>query len=116
MKAWTVLWLCGVGLVGDAGAEVLTSTACPSLRWATYPARLDLFYFYFVEFPRYSLPDLAGVERAIAVGLTEVLEGCNAYGEPLHAVQLNDDGHRYSAGGESDVVRIRIALVWQGNI
>jgi hypothetical protein len=44
------------------------------------------------------------------------LEGCNAYGEPLHAVQLNDDGHRYSAGGESDVVRIRIALVWQGNI
>jgi hypothetical protein len=117
MKAWTVLWFYGVALIGDAAAEVLTSTACPSLRWATYPARLDLFYFYLVEFPQYNPPDLAGVERAIAVGLTKVLEGCNAYGEPLHAVQLNEDGHRYSAGGEPNIrLGDRVDLVWRGNV
>jgi len=80
--------------------ETLTSAACPSLRWAAYPARLDLFYFYLVEFPNTTTPDLYGIERAIALGLLDTFQGCNAYGEPVHAVKINDRGHRYSVGGE----------------
>lgn len=85
-----------------AGAERLTSTGCPSLRWGVYPARLDLFYFYLVEFDNTTTPDLQGIERAIAVGLVDTLsyKGCNVYGEPVMAVELTEDGHRYSSGGE----------------
>ena len=95
---WRFLWTVAVGIV--VRAETLTSTACPSLRWATFPARLDLFYFYLVEFDNTTTPDLAGVERAIASGLMDHFQGCNAYGEPVHGVQLNEHGHRYSSGGE----------------
>ena len=90
----------------SANAETLTSLDCPSLRFSLYPARLELFYFYLVEFANTTSPDLPGIERAIAIGLLDSFDGCNAYGEPLHAVRLNDDGHRYSSGssGESGYV------------
>ena len=95
---WMVL-LTIVAAVAEQ-AELLTSTACPSLRWAVYPARLDLFYFYLIEFDNTTTPDLAGIQRAIASGLIDNFRGCNAYGEPVHGVQLNNEGHRYSSGGE----------------
>lgn len=96
-ELWTwiiLLWTVAVQ------AELLTSTACPSLRWAIFPARLDLFYFYLIEFDNITAPDLLGIERAIASGLMDTFQGCNAYGEPVHGVQLNERGHRYSSGSE----------------
>lgn len=101
---WT-LWLLMLEGVAVRATEMLTSTACPSLRWGVYPARLDLFYFYLIEFDKNTTttPDLQGIEQAIAVRLVDTLayKGCNAYGEPVLAVELNENGHRYSSGGES---------------
>ena len=65
-----------------------------------YPARLDMFYFYRIEFGNTTVPDLEGIQRAIALGLIDSFEGCNAYGEPVHAVRLKEGSHRYSMGGE----------------
>lgn len=96
---WWLLWAVSSTSVA-VQAELLTSTDCPSLRWAVYPARLDLFYFYLIEFANTTTPDLPGIERAIASGLMDSFQGCNAYGEPVHGVQLNEQGHRYSSGGE----------------
>ena len=81
-------------------AETLTSMACPSLRWTVYPARLDLFYFYRIEFDNTTTPDLPGMERAIGIALLDTFQGCNAYGEPVHAVQLSENFHRYSPGSK----------------
>ena len=104
---WGTMRLClfsslGLLLSVAVQAEMLTSTACPSLRWAVYPARLDLFYFYLIEFANTTTPDLSGIERAIASALIDTFRGCNAYGEPVHGVQLNKQGHRFSSGGEFD--------------
>ena len=81
-------------------AETLTSTTCPSLRWAPYPARLDLYYFYLIEFRNDTTPDLDGIARALAVNLIDTFHGCNAFGVPVHGVQLERYSHRYSSGGE----------------
>jgi hypothetical protein len=103
-----LLWF---GRFVSVHAEQLTSTSCPSLRWAPFPARLDLYYFYLIEFveeekdvPSSSetttpTPDLDGIARAIAVGLLDTFQGCNAFGEPVHGVQLVQDAHRYSTSG-----------------
>lgn len=116
---WAIIlfWCAMMGVVvrGSAEAERLTSTVCPSLRWGTYPAQLDLYYFYLIEFNNATTPDLQGIERAIAVRLVDMLEykGCNVYGEPVIAMELNEKGHRYSSGGESSPQCMsRLALVF----
>jgi hypothetical protein len=83
-----------------AAAAMITTTACDVIRSQTdYQARLDLFYFYLVECNAGIIPDLEGVERAIATSIASKLKDCNEDNGPLYAVQVTGTWHRHSTGG-----------------
>ena len=77
--------------------EIVTTTGCARLRTENFRARMDLFYFYQVEFEGEKL-DLVGLEKSIAVALSESLTDCNIVGEPDYAIEISGD-HAFSQGG-----------------
>jgi hypothetical protein len=86
----------------DAGA-MITTTACDVIRSQTdYQARLDLLYFYLVECSAGTMPDLEGIERAIATSIASKLNDCNEENGPLYAVQVTGTWHRLSTGGKRE--------------
>lgn len=79
----------------------ITSTRCPLIRTAdSFAARLDLYYLYQVEFSKDSdvLPDLEGINRAVASSLAQRLDECNEERRPTYAIQLSEtDRHTISS-------------------
>ena len=74
------------------GLTVATSR-CIGLRTEAYKYRLGLFYDYLIEYAPLNstedaIPDLFGVENAIAYGVAAALDDCDADGSPLYAVAL----------------------------
>lgn len=87
------------------GAAMITTTACNVIRSQTdYQARLDLLYFYLVECNTGTIPDLNGIERAIATSIASKLNDCNQDNGPLYAVQVTGTGHRLSTGGTCIII------------
>ena len=94
----------------------LTTTSCSRIRTGRYKARLELFYFYLVEYESdegnsTAKPDLSGIELAIATALAAELGSCDQLGRPLFAIPLSDgDDHKFTTGGESiDVLSLAVA-------
>lgn len=78
----------------------VTTTACNQIRTTLYRARLDLFYFYQIEYPNETgnaEPNLVGIETAIASEIAEVLDLCDEADRPMYAVQLSE-GHQLTSG------------------
>ena len=72
------------------GLTVATSR-CIGLRTEAYRYRLGLFYDYLIEYVPHnttddSIPDLFGVENAIAYGVASALDDCDVDGSPLYVV------------------------------
>lgn len=78
-------------------ANVLTTLACPNLRTEPFRYRLDLFYFYRVEYNSTDV-DLHAVEQGLATRLTNELSSCDVNGQAEFGVMLTG-GHRLSEGG-----------------
>jgi hypothetical protein len=79
--------------------ETITTTAC-DVRVGGYQARLDMFYFYKVEYKDESSLDLPGLERALATSVASSLNECDKNMKPYYAVQLSSPSHELSIGGK----------------
>ena len=95
-----------------SSSTTITTTACPSIRTQELRARLDVFYYYLVEFAEDATADLAGVERAIANQLASALNECDEEKKhALYAVQvLGDDAHRFADEGKLSLVPVLLCV------
>lgn len=86
--------------VGAQDGDILTTTAC-NVRQDAYHARLDMYYFYLIEYNTddADLVNLDGIESAIAHALASALSSCDDQHQPLFAVQFSAAGHAFSQGG-----------------
>ncbi|KAG7360852.1 hypothetical protein IV203_035951 [Nitzschia inconspicua] len=76
-------------------SATVTTPDCSAIRLAPYPAELQLFYDYSVEFKRGRAVSLTDLERAIANAVAVKLNTCDASGRPLFKVRT-DVPHRFS--------------------
>lgn len=76
--------------------EIITTTSC-KVREETFQARLELLYYYKVEYIE-SL-DLVGIERALATSIASALNYCDENMEPLYAVELTSPSHIKTIAG-----------------
>lgn len=77
--------------------ETIATTAC-DVRTGEYSARLDVFFFYKVEYESAEL-DLVGIERAIATSLASSLSDCDDNMKPIYAIELNTPSHEAAGSG-----------------
>lgn len=85
-----------------AQGDIVTTAACTNIRIEKYPARLDLYYFYTVEYTSESngaAVDLTGIESAIAHSVASALSECSEHGWPLFAVEIPSVGHAIAGSG-----------------
>ncbi|KAL7559416.1 hypothetical protein ACA910_009977 [Epithemia clementina (nom. ined.)] len=97
----------------------ITTTQCPSIRSSdSFRARLDLLYLYQIEYTTTTtttnntaknttdmddgssinlLPDLSGIDRAVATALASTLNQCDSQQRPAYAIQISAiRGHELS--------------------
>jgi len=80
--------------------EVITTTACNNIRFDSFQARLDLFYFYFIEYRDMSIDlDLNGIENALAISIASALDECDDRNRPVYALEISSR-HMFSEGGK----------------
>jgi hypothetical protein len=78
--------------------EIITTTAC-SIRLGGYEARLELDYFYKVEYVMEPL-NLFQLERSIAASVASALKSCDENNMPIYAVEVNLPSHELIDGGK----------------
>jgi hypothetical protein len=81
----------------------VTTTACSMIRTEPFLSKLEMLYYYIVEFatdPQESV-SLGGVEDAIRQELVKELNTCDDLGRPMFAVAL-DEPHEISPEGKSN--------------
>lgn len=78
-------------------AEVYTTSSCNYMREETFRGRIDLHYFYMVQFKGDIF--LEDIERVIALTLASALDSCDPQGYPSFGVEAS---HRHvpASGGE----------------
>lgn len=82
--------------------QTITTPHCSVIRTVPYPAELQLFYSYSVEFKNaFSLSD---IERAIATTVALQLDMCDVRGRPVYKVK-RITGHSFSHSGKSSPFR-----------
>ena len=80
--------------------EVITTTACNNIRFDGFQARLDMFYFYFVEYKDTNVElDLVGIENALAISIASALDDCDERNRPVYALEISSR-HILSEGGK----------------
>jgi hypothetical protein len=79
-------------------SETIVTTEC-DIRVGRYSARLDLFYFYRVEYENGSNLDLVGIERALAASIAMFLRDCDKSRKPIYAIELNLPSHEITNSG-----------------
>ncbi len=72
----------------DTGPTI-SSSACNNLRTDPFPAELELFYFYRIDFIAGTAVDLAIVENVINQAVVLKLNQCDSQDRPLYALDLN---------------------------
>lgn len=77
--------------------ETLSTTKCDNVRRSAFPARLDLYYFYLIEFEQDDVIDLKKIDRAIASSLVQVFKDCDEEDQPKYAIFLNPKGHEFQS-------------------
>jgi hypothetical protein len=70
-------------------APTVTTSNCNSFRLAPYPAELQLFYEYSVEFKAGRAVSLADLERAVSNAVALELDVCDALDRPMYKVKTN---------------------------
>ena len=105
--ALAVLFSCPVG--GAAAglrrrAQTVVTTLCSNFRPEPYPARLDIFYFYLIEYQEGTSIQLSKLSAAIAQSIATALHDCDEQGRPQFAVELDHEEHVYSSAGMLFVV------------
>jgi hypothetical protein len=78
--------------------EVIATTTC-DVRLSGYEARLDLYFFYKVEYMLAPL-NLFLLERALATSVASVLNNCDENNMPIYAVELTMPSHEPVDGGK----------------
>lgn len=86
------------GLQRRLSNDLVVTTSCSSIRLETYRARLDVTYFYAIEYPVGTDIDLSSFGRAIGNSLASVLGECDERGRPVHAIMLDKHGHVFVTG------------------
>jgi hypothetical protein len=76
-------------------STTVTTSDCSAIRSAPYPAELQLFYEYSVEFNPGKVVNLAHLERAISNTVAIQLSICDTFGQPVFKVRT-DTPHRFS--------------------
>ena len=76
--------------------STITTPNCDAIRITSYPAELQLFYTYSVEFNDDLL--LNDMERAIAIAVALELDMCDVDGRPVYKVKT-DTKHSFSKSG-----------------
>jgi hypothetical protein len=102
-RSLAVLLLCtirpnGAMTVNSRDNEVIATTAC-DVRLSGYEARLDLYFFYKVEYTSEPL-NLLLLERALATSLATVLNNCDENNMPMYAIELTIPSHEPVDGGK----------------
>ena len=97
-----LLFACPVG--GGAAAlrrraQTVVTTSCSNFRSEPYPARLDIFYFYLIEYQEGTRIQLSKLNAAIAHSIATALHDCDEQGRPLFAVKLDQDEHVFASAG-----------------
>jgi len=83
--------------------ETLSTTECNNVRRRSYQARLDISYFYLLEFVvdqnetiEDASLDFAGIDRAVAASLAIALDTCDDDDRPKYAIALSPAAHELS--------------------
>jgi len=84
-----------------AATETISTADCNNVRVNSYHARLDLYYFYLLEFEDGAELNLRSVGKAIATELVKVLNECDQTDRPKFAVALHPSAHVFSEGGKN---------------
>jgi len=96
-------------------AEIISTADCNNVRVATYNARLDLYFFYLLEYEERMEADLdlLSINRAIATEITKILNECDDWGRPKYALSLNPSAHMPSKGGKFALVGVSWQTEWR---
>jgi hypothetical protein len=93
-------WICsGVAVAPRGAQDILSTTTCQSIRLERYKARLDIFYFYVIEWYGDSYLDLGGIDNGISAGIVDILSDCDPFGRPKYAVDLSINSHHIAHEG-----------------
>lgn len=91
--------------------ETISTTACNTVRRSGFQARLDLYYFYLIEYTNTTVLDLPMIDKAIALSIVQVLKECDVADRPKYAVVVSPNGHQLSQGGAYDTAGMKCVLV-----
>lgn len=80
--------------------ETISTADCNTIRVEPFPVRLDMYYFYLLEYNDTSVLNLYGVDQTIGAAIIEVLNECDGQGMPMYAVQLSPNDHQLAGGGK----------------
>jgi len=80
--------------------ETISTADCNAIRVEPFPVRLDMYYFYLLEYNDTSALNLYGVDQTIGAAIIDVLNGCDGQGMPMYAVQLSPSDHQLAGGGK----------------
>jgi len=82
-------------------AETITTADCNNIRLGSdYHARLDLYFFYLIEYKTDADLNLRGIGKAIVTELTKELNQCDDLGRPKFAVTIAPSAHALVEGGK----------------
>jgi hypothetical protein len=79
-------------------SEIVSTSSC-EVRIRRYEARLNIHYFYKIEYEEEPL-DLLGLEKTLATSIASALNECDENMEPVYAVELNAPSHVRSELGK----------------
>lgn len=84
-------------------ATIATTFSCREIRVEPFRAKLELEYYYLVEFLGDGPHSLAGVQTALQHAVVGALSGCDEADRPMFAVSLGPS-HFFAADGKKDSV------------
>jgi hypothetical protein len=100
----SVVWILILSVMGCDGllrgpsrllsTETISTAQCPNIRRQSFPARLDLYYYYRIEYySSNTLLNLQAFDRAIGAAIIDVFKDCDEQEQPMYAVQISPNGH-----------------------